>query len=101
MSLFNLWLIPTKPSRTLLQLSIPTSVTTSTHDLSYASAHVEEAMGAAAHRLTERFKTGRSVGVPMETRGVVADFDKGRRQLVGQTTTQRPHLLRTYLSPKC
>lgn len=59
---------------------------------------VEGAFAAADHCFTERFKVARSVGVPIETRGIVAEFDEGRGELLVWTTTQRQHLLRTYLS---
>jgi carbon-monoxide dehydrogenase large subunit len=59
---------------------------------------VEGAFAAADRVLRERIRVGRSVGVPMETRGTVATFDRGRRELVTYSTQQRPHLLRTYLS---
>ncbi|MGH2703289.1 MAG: xanthine dehydrogenase family protein molybdopterin-binding subunit, partial [Actinomycetota bacterium] len=59
---------------------------------------VEAAFGSAPHVLRERYHTHRNVGVPMETRGIVAEFDAGRRELMVWAANQRPHLLRTYLS---
>ncbi len=52
----------------------------------------------AEHTLAARIKVGRSIGAPIETRGVVAEFDPSTRQLVIWATQQKPHLLRSYLS---
>jgi aerobic carbon-monoxide dehydrogenase large subunit len=59
---------------------------------------VEGAFASAPHVLKERYHTHRNVGVPMETRGIVAVFDEGRQELDVTAANQRPHLLRTYLS---
>jgi aerobic carbon-monoxide dehydrogenase large subunit len=58
----------------------------------------DAAMAAAPHRLEGRFRSGRSVGSPMETRGVVVDPDANRGMLTVWAANQRPHLLRTYMA---
>ncbi len=42
---------------------------------------VDEAFASAAHTIKLRLATGRQAGVPMETRGCLADYDPGRRRL--------------------
>jgi carbon-monoxide dehydrogenase large subunit len=64
----------------------------------YSSGDVEATLGSAPHVFKQRYHTHRSVGVPMETRGVVAQFDGGRQRLNVWSANQRPHLLRTYIS---
>ncbi len=49
-------------------------------------------------QISQRFENQRLAPVPMETRGVVADYDKGKKSLTLYTSTQIPHLLRTFLS---
>ncbi|HEY6993693.1 MAG TPA: xanthine dehydrogenase family protein molybdopterin-binding subunit [Xanthobacteraceae bacterium] len=48
------------------------------------------ALGASAHRARRRFHFIRQAPVPLETRGVVADFDAERRSLTAWLSTQ-PH----------
>ena len=59
---------------------------------------VERAFAEAEHQLSSRITVGRSVGSPLETRGVVAELDRASGELRVWATQQRPHLLRTYLS---
>ncbi len=49
-------------------------------------------------KISQRIDNQRLAPVPMETRGVVADYDKGKKSLTLWTSTQIPHLLRTFLS---
>ena len=42
---------------------------------------VEAAFSDAAHVVSAEFITGRHTGVPMETRGLVADYDPGRARM--------------------
>jgi carbon-monoxide dehydrogenase large subunit len=58
----------------------------------------DRALADSPHRLTESIKCGRSVGSPIETRGVVARPDQGRGTLTVWANNQRPHLLRTYIA---
>lgn len=58
----------------------------------------DAALTAAPNRLKARIAFGRSVGSPIETRGVVAVPDVGRDTLTVWANNQRPHLLRTYMA---
>src|SRR5262249_24528239 len=50
--------------------------------------------GARAYRTYRRmFTTGRHTGVPMEPRGLVADFDPATRALTVWISTQVPHMM--------
>ncbi len=62
------------------------------------SGDAEAALSGAAHVFTGRFKVGRQASNAMETRGVVASFDRGRGDLSVWCTNARPHLVRTYIS---
>lgn len=42
---------------------------------------VDAAFALAAHKTSLRLATGRQAGVPLETRGCLADYDPGRRRL--------------------
>lgn len=59
---------------------------------------VERALAEAPHRIAERFRIGRSVGAPIETRGTVARLDRRQGMLTVWATTQRSHWLRRYLA---
>ena len=52
----------------------------------------------ADRRMERRFRIRRSVGCPIETRGVVAQFERATQQLTVWSNTQTPHVLRSYLS---
>jgi carbon-monoxide dehydrogenase large subunit len=58
----------------------------------------DRASREAAAVVSARFRHGRLVGVPMEGRGCLAEFEPGRRLLRVWTSTQIPHLVRTYLA---
>jgi aerobic carbon-monoxide dehydrogenase large subunit len=49
---------------------------------------------AAPRRLHRRFRLQRHAGIPLETRGVVADWDARREQLTVTIATQCPHVIR-------
>ncbi|MPZ53290.1 MAG: molybdopterin-dependent oxidoreductase [Acidimicrobiia bacterium] len=68
------------------------------HSFTIRAGDPDREMDDSQHRFTARFRFGRSVGSPMETRGVVAEPDTNRQRLTVWATTQRPHLLRTYIS---
>ncbi len=55
-------------------------------------------MEDAEIKVSQRIVNQRLAPIPMETRGVVADYDKGKKSLTLWTSTQIPHLLRTFLS---
>jgi carbon-monoxide dehydrogenase large subunit len=52
----------------------------------------------APHRLERRLVFGRSIGSPIETRGVAAAFDETNHRLTVWSTTQRSHWLRGYIA---
>lgn len=69
-------------------------------------AHIEDSAGdvegaftGAAHVFSKRFRIGRSTGAPLETRGVMADYDPGTGRFRIWSSSQVPHLLRTFLAP--
>lgn len=49
--------------------------------LKESSGDVARVLAGAPHRLAERFRLTRGAGMPMEPRGVVAQFDPDRREL--------------------
>ncbi len=53
---------------------------------------------AASRVITRTYTTHRQAGVPMECRGVIAELDSTGRWLTVHSSTQIPHLLRTYLA---
>src|SRR5690606_12239273 len=55
-------------------------------------------LAEAEETITERFRVHREIGSPMETRGILAQFEAYRNQLTIWMTTQIPHLVRTYLA---
>lgn len=59
---------------------------------------VHAALESAPHVLRERFVFGRSVGSPIENRGVLSSFDSARGSITHWSTTQRSHWLRGYIS---
>ncbi len=59
---------------------------------------VDVAMRAASHRLKVRLRPRRGGGMPLEPRGVVADFHADRRELTVWSSTQEPHSLRNVIA---
>jgi len=59
---------------------------------------VEAAFARAAHVFRERFVFDRGASSPMETRGVLAEWDAAARQLTVWDTTQAPIRIRDFLS---
>jgi aerobic carbon-monoxide dehydrogenase large subunit len=59
---------------------------------------IEAARAAAAHVIKRTYRTQRQAGVPMECRGVVAHYNHADRLLTVWSSTQMPHLVRTYIS---
>ncbi len=59
---------------------------------------VTGAFARAAVRIRHRFITGRHQAVPLETRGVLAQFEPSRKRLQVWSSSQIPHVLRTQLS---
>jgi carbon-monoxide dehydrogenase large subunit len=58
----------------------------------------EQAIANAPVRVKQKMVSQRLVGVPMETRAVLADYKPGQEHLTVWTSTQIPHLLRTNFS---
>ena len=59
---------------------------------------LQAARAAAAHVIKRTYSTQRQAGVPMECRGVIASYDHADRVLTVWSSTQMPHLVRTYIS---
>ena len=59
---------------------------------------LDAAMAAADEIVTFRFHTGRHSAVPLETRGLVADFDPGQNRLRVWGMTKVPHFNRGVLA---
>lgn len=58
----------------------------------------DAARSQARHVIRRTYRNQRQAGVPMECRGVVAALDPTGRILTVRSSTQIPHLLRTYLA---
>lgn len=63
-----------------------------------AGGNIAAARAAAVHTVRRTYRTQRQAGVPMECRGAAAQLDPAGRYLTVWSSTQIPHLLRTYLS---
>ena len=55
-------------------------------------------LGASANTVNARIRIGRSVGVPIENRGVAARYDDATGELTIWSNTQIPHQLRLYVA---
>lgn len=64
----------------------------------HAAGDAEAAMAAAPHRLQRTFHFARQTGLPLETRGCVADFDSSRNALTLWTSTQVHYAVRQNLA---
>jgi carbon-monoxide dehydrogenase large subunit len=62
-----------------------------------AIGDVDAALRGAAYVVTERFSTGRQTGVPLETRGLVAEWNDGVMTMWG--VTKVPYFNRRSLAP--
>lgn len=63
-----------------------------------ATGEVEDAFQKAEVVIKQRMVNQRLMGVPLETRGVLADYQLGEGQLTVWSSTQIPHLLKPNLS---
>ncbi|CAL8969910.1 Caffeine dehydrogenase subunit alpha [Rhodoplanes serenus] len=63
-----------------------------------AGGDLAAARAAAAHVIRRTYYNQRQAGVPMEGRGVIAAYDPADRVLTVWSSTQIPHLVRTYLA---
>lgn len=62
------------------------------------SGDPDGALAQAAVTAKDRFQLGRVLGLPIETRGVVARYDIGSRSLDVMSSNQAPHLARSQLA---
>ena len=59
---------------------------------------VKKAFKQADHVVKQRLVNHRTIPMPMEPRGVLADFHTGDRRLTVWSSTQIPHLVRSFLA---
>ena len=64
----------------------------------YGGGDVERAFRQAALTLEKTFRFPRQTGVPVETRGVIAHYDRGQERLTVWASCRSPHLVRTTIS---
>lgn len=74
------------PANTLVDVSL------------FATEGIDDMFATADCVVRVRTRTGRQNALPLETRGVVADWDDRDEQLRVQTATQIPHQVRTVLA---
>ncbi len=60
--------------------------------------NLDEARAQAAHVIRRTYSTQRQAGVPMEGRGVVAEYNTADRVLTVWSSTQFPHIVRTCIA---
>ena len=65
---------------------------------SFESGDFEAAMEGAPHTLGGRVKSQRLTGVPLEPRGIVAEYDPVADLLTFWESTQQPHQVQTFLA---
>jgi carbon-monoxide dehydrogenase large subunit len=58
----------------------------------------DSAMASAAVRVSDRFLSGRSAAVPIEGRGVIAEYDWTNGSLTLRSSTQMPHFFRSMIA---
>jgi carbon-monoxide dehydrogenase large subunit len=63
-----------------------------------AGGAADGALRASARVWRRRFTTGRHTGVPLEPRGLVADFEPATRALTVWMSTQVPHMMQAVLA---
>ena len=63
-----------------------------------AGGDAARALGGAARVWRRRFTTGRHTGVPIEPRGLVAEFEPATRSLTVWMSTQVPHMMQAILA---
>jgi aerobic carbon-monoxide dehydrogenase large subunit len=66
--------------------------------LSHETGDVAKALADAAVVLTREFRIARVSALPLEGRGVVAEYDQGTERLTVWYSSQAPHLFRTVLA---
>src|SRR5213594_2937610 len=68
------------------------------YETSLRGGEPDAAFATAARVWRRRFTTGRHTGVPMEPRGLVADFEPATRALTVWISTQVPHMMQAVLA---
>jgi carbon-monoxide dehydrogenase large subunit len=68
------------------------------NELTHDVGDVDAAFAAAAHVFQRRLKIHRYHGMPLETRGVLADWDPAREHLTVWSSTQFPHALKQFVT---
>src|SRR3989442_1230782 len=68
------------------------------YETSMRGGEPDAAFAAAPRVWRGRFTTGRHTGVPMEPRGLVADFEPATRALTVWISTQVPHMMQAVLA---
>src|SRR5881296_2061606 len=63
-----------------------------------AGGDVDAAFAAADRRYAQTFQLGRHTGVPLEPRGLVADFEPSTRAFTVWISTQVPHMMQAVLA---
>jgi carbon-monoxide dehydrogenase large subunit len=69
--------------------------------LTHKTDGIDDAFAKADVVVKQTIKNQRLIHVPMETRGVVADWNPASDDLVAYSSTQIPHFLRTFLAIVC
>jgi carbon-monoxide dehydrogenase large subunit len=64
----------------------------------FSTPGIDKVFAGAAHIITVRSKTGRQNALPLETRGVIANWDDRDHQVTVHTCTQVPHQVRTVMA---
>ena len=64
----------------------------------YGDGDLERAFRQADVTLEKTFNFPRQTGVPVEARGVIADYDRGQERLTVYASCRSPHLVRTTIS---
>jgi CO/xanthine dehydrogenase Mo-binding subunit len=65
---------------------------------SFDLGHVDEAVAQSAFTVTEAFAVQRHTAMPLETRGLLANYDRARRMLEVHGPTKVPHTNRNLLA---
>ena len=84
-----------KPDAPLIDDSIPDN---NTLHLDYEGGNVEEGLAGSDRVYTRKFYFGRQSASPLETRGLIADYDAASEMLTIWMSNQMPHLTRTMIS---
>lgn len=67
--------------------------------IEYRKGEVDRLFAEADHVFSKRFHAGRFTPAPLETRGVVADYNVASDELTVWTSSQTPHLVRSLIAP--